>query len=74
MNDDLSWLARAVAATRADEIDCDEWLARVGRLLELRQAGPPLPPDLEPVLQHVAVCRECAEELEALIAALPERG
>lgn len=72
--DDAAWLARALAATRPDEIDCDEWLARVGRLIDLRRAGRPLPSDLEPVLQHTEVCRECEEELRALLEALGDEA
>ncbi len=65
----LEQLARAIVATRPDEIDCDEWLARVGRLIELDRAGTPIPPELDIVRQHLEVCPDCAEEYEALLAA-----
>ena len=68
--DALTQLAQAIVATRPVEIDCDEWLARVGRLIELERAGAPIPPDLAVVRQHLAVCPECAEEFEALVAAV----
>jgi len=66
----LNGLARSIAATRPEEIDCDEWLSRVGRLLEIMQRGEPVPPDLAPVLQHIELCPECQEEFQLLLAAL----
>ncbi len=70
--DTLRQLARVIVATRPDEIDCDEWLARVGRLAELERAGAPLPPDLTPVRQHIEVCPECVEEFKGLLLALED--
>jgi len=66
----LDLLARSIAATRPEEIDCDEWLSRVGRLLEIMQRGEPVPSDLAPVLQHLELCPECQEEFQLLLAAL----
>ena len=66
----LDLLARSIAATRPEEIDCDEWLSRVGRLLEIMKLGEPVPSDLAPVLHHIESCPECYEELQLLLAAL----
>ncbi len=66
----LDGLVRSIAATRPEEIDCDEWLSRVGRLLEIMQRGEPVPSDLAPVLQHLELCPECQEEFQLLLAAL----
>ncbi|MGH7595201.1 MAG: hypothetical protein ACREOI_02565 [bacterium] len=66
----LDSLAQSIVATRPEEIDCDEWLSRVGRLLEIMQRGEPVPSELAPVLQHIELCSECDEELQLLLAAL----
>ena len=63
-------LARLTVATRPDEISCEEWLARVGRYVELKQAGASIPEELQCVVQHLDVCPDCAEELDALERAL----
>lgn len=68
----LEALAKATLATRPEEIDCDEWLARVGRFLEHEASGAPLPSDLLAVAQHLEVCPECDEELDALRSGLEE--
>jgi hypothetical protein len=69
----LDRLAQGIAATYPEEIDCNEWLSRVGRLVEILSRGVPVPPDLEPLLQHIQVCAECREELELLLAMMKEK-
>lgn len=66
----LDRLAQSLVATHPEEIDCDEWLARVGRLLEIVQGGEPVPAELAPVLHHIELCAECDEEFQLLLAAL----
>lgn len=66
----FDFLAQSLAATRPEEIDCDEWLSRVGRLLDVMQRGEPVPSELEAVLHHIKLCPECDEELQMLVAAL----
>jgi len=63
--DKMIELLKLVQATRTREIDCDQFLERVGALLErgLRD----LPPDLIEAAQHLEVCPECHEEFEALL-------
>ncbi len=68
----LDKLLQNIAATQPEEIDCDEWLARVGRLIEIIQRSETVPADLAPVLQHIEVCPECREEFDLLLAALKE--
>lgn len=68
----LARLLKSIAATRPEEIDCDEWLARVGRLVELMRQNAPVPEDLAPVLQHIEVCPECREEFDLLLEALSD--
>lgn len=65
-------LTHSLVATRPEEIDCDEWLSRVGRLLEIVQRGEPVPADLAPVLHHIELCAECNEEFQLLLAALDD--
>lgn len=65
----LRELLRVIQATRPQEIDCQEFLARVAAFLEAREPGKPLPPELAAVAQHLEVCLECSEEFDALVAA-----
>ncbi len=68
----LDRLAQSLVATRPEEIDCNEWLARVGRLLDTLQRGENVPEELAPVLHHIELCPECDEEFQLLLAALQE--
>ncbi len=70
----LRQLARVIVATRPNEVDCDEWLASVGRLAEIEHAGAPRPADLATVHQHIEVCPECAEEFRGLLLVLADEG
>ena len=63
----LRELLRLVAATESREIDCDEFLARVGAYLEgVKATGEP-PAELRQVAQHLEICAECREEFDALV-------
>ena len=62
-------LLRTVLATRPVEIDCEEFLARVGAFLESRERDRDMVPELRAVSQHLEVCGECKEELAALLKA-----
>ncbi len=63
----LQELLRVVAATEPREIDCEEFLARVGAFLEGLERGSEPPPELSLVSQHLEICPECREEFEALV-------
>lgn len=63
-------LLQSIAATEPEEIDCDEWLTRVGRLIDIIQQDATVSADLAPVLQHIDVCPECREEFQLLLTAL----
>lgn len=65
-------LARALLATRPEEIDCEQWLDSVGLYLDLIEAGEPVPEALRPVEEHLRLCPDCAEEYAAMRAALGE--
>ena len=60
-------LLRAVEATEPREIDCDEFLARVGAFVEGMEREDELLAALRWVCQHAEICTPCREELEALL-------
>lgn len=66
-NDKWVELLRLVEATAENEIDCDEMLSRLGAYLESLEAPGRTNPKLDAVAQHLQVCGECSEELEALL-------
>lgn len=72
--DQLRSLAGLVSETRPHELTCDEWVDRVAGFAEAVLAGTDPPAGAELVEQHVALCPECREEFEALMAALRGGG
>jgi hypothetical protein len=64
----LERLARAVADTAPEELNCDAVLELVGGYLETVERGEDLDCELRMVRQHLAVCPECREEFDALLA------
>ena len=70
----LDALARQLAATAPDEIDCECVLDRVAAYLEASRAGAALPPELELVRKHLEVCPPCLEEFEDLVKAIEGGG
>jgi len=59
-----------VLTTRPDEIDCDACLAELDRFVDLTLAGKDAAEALPLVADHLARCKDCREEFEALLAAL----
>ena len=70
---DLEALLRLIDGTAAREIDCDELLARVGGYLEVVARGDEPPAGFADVVQHLRQCRECSEEVDALLAVMKAR-
>jgi hypothetical protein len=66
----LRELGGVLHLTRPDELTCDEWLDAIGRYAEALAADMPAPPGSELVEHHLAICPECREEMDALVAAL----
>ena len=66
----LAKVAQAVSKTCPEEIDCEDCFAEMDRLAERMLAGSATAADLEYVQDHLAHCKCCLEEYEALIAAL----
>ncbi len=73
-NEEYRDLARALLATRPEEIDCEQWLDSVGIYLDLIEAGRPIPESLRAVEEHLRLCPDCAEEYAAMREALSELG
>jgi hypothetical protein len=63
-------LLAALAETRAHELDCEEFLARMAQYAELRAGGQPVPAALADVEQHERLCANCREECQALVDVL----
>lgn len=70
--DSLASLTDAALESRSDDITCDEWVDRVGALVEALARGGDLPSALAAVARHSQLCPQCAEEFEALRRALEE--
>lgn len=62
----LARLAKLVAETADEEIDCGAVLENVAVYLEAVRKGAALTADLAVVAQHMKVCPECFEEFQAL--------
>ena len=65
----LAALARQLASTAPEEIDCEAVLDRVAAYLEAKRSDMAIPPELEAVGQHLEVCPSCFEEFQALVRA-----
>ncbi len=66
----LAALARQLAATAPEEIDCQAVLDRVAAFLEARRSDLDLPPELDAVRQHLEICPPCLDEFQALVRAV----
>ena len=60
-------LLLACVETRAEELDCEEFLSSMAAYAEARAGGRPVEPALA---AHERLCGNCREECRALIAAL----
>ncbi len=68
--DQLAALARQLASTAPEEIDCEAVLDLVATYLEATRSDVGLPPELDAVRQHLEVCPSCLEEFQALTRAV----
>ena len=69
-NEQLAELARSVAETADEEIDCEEMLTRAAAFIEAATGKQgDLPQSLRVVAQHPKVCPECREEMDVMLAA-----
>ena len=70
----LKSLARAIVATRDDEIGCAECFRQLDRFVDLHLAGRSAAEAMPLVQQHLERCADCREEFEALLAAVQGVG
>ncbi len=72
----LKGLIRALALTEEREIDCSTCLDLVPAYIERELSGADAPAEMPALRQHLAVCRDCLEEYEALrdLARLEREG
>jgi hypothetical protein len=68
--DVLKRMARNILTTRPDEIGCDECLEQLDRFVDLTLAGKEADEAMPLVQHHLAHCRDCHEEFEALLRAV----
>ena len=66
----IEQLLDKVARTLPEELTCDECLAELDRFAEMTLLGQPAEKAMPLVAQHLAMCRDCREEFEALLRAL----
>jgi hypothetical protein len=70
----LRELLDVVLATAPEEIDCDEFLARVSTCLEALGPGDEIPGQFDAVAQHLTICGECREEYQTLLEIFRQRA
>jgi uncharacterized protein with PIN domain len=63
-------LLKSVSLTRPNEVNCDQCLDDLAEFAERSLAGKSIPDSLRAVEHHLAICAECREEYQALLAAL----
>lgn len=68
--DQLRTLTGLLLHTHPHELTCDEWVDHVAGYAEAALAGTPPPAGAGLVEEHLALCAECREEFDALMAAL----
>lgn len=66
----LKQMVRNVLTTRPDEVGCDECFEQLDRFVEMTLAGKNAAEAMPLVQDHLARCRDCREEFEALLEAL----
>ena len=68
--DQLTGMVQLIAATRPDEMSCDECFEQLDRFAELHLAGKSAAEAMPLVQDHLDRCGNCREEFELLLAAL----
>jgi hypothetical protein len=66
----LKEMARAIATTRPDEINCDECFEQLDVFVEITLDGKSAAEAMPLVQDHLLRCGDCREEFEALLAAI----
>lgn len=68
----LKKMIKMLAATRPDEIGCDDCFKQLSEYAELKLAGKTPEKALPLIQDHLMKCKDCREEFEALLDALRE--
>lgn len=63
----LARLARTIADTHPEELDCDAILELLAAYAEVCRDGGGLPEELTAIRDHIERCPECREEFDALL-------
>jgi hypothetical protein len=63
-------MVRSILTAHPDEIGCDECLDQLDRFVEMKLVGKDAAEAMPLVQDHLARCRDCHEEFEALLQAL----
>ena len=71
---DAKMVITMAMSVEPDELDCDEFFARMDRFVELDLAGEDVAALMPLVQEHAERCRDCREEYEALRRALEAVG
>ena len=66
-HDMLRSLLESILATEPEEIDCDEFLARLAAFFEAGAGPEALTPEFRAVATHLKTCPNCREEFDALV-------
>ncbi len=66
----LRKMINVLAATRPDEIGCDDCFEQLGEFAELHLAGKSLENAMPLIQDHLSKCKDCREEYEALLEAV----
>lgn len=70
----LQTLLRVAAQTRPDEMGCGECYERLDAFAEAHLRGQDADAAMPLLAEHLAMCRECREEFEALLDGLRAVG
>ena len=66
----LQTLMDLIDITTKQELNCEEFLARLPAYLERLRVEPLTVRGHEPLILHLKICPECLEEFEALVEAM----
>ena len=69
---EIEALIKVVAATKAEEPTCDDCLRDLAEFAERALEGRSITESLTSIERHLAMCTECREEYEALLAAIQD--
>lgn len=66
----MTELLKMLAATRPEEVTCDECFEQLAEFADHKLLGKSVPESLRLIEEHLALCGECHEEYKILLKAL----